>query len=114
MTGKEKEMAQLTACLDTSDFWLDGEMLFLAKRPTQILSCLVRHRGFTTSLDALGAIWDEEPEETGYRGTQVEISRLRRVLGRDSIRSRIGVGYVLTIPVEIVGRNGNGASGGKP
>lgn len=93
---------ELRACLETNDYWLDGKLLLLAARETEVLHQLVVHRGRTTPRDRLAAIWDETATENDAHCVQTSINRLRRILGRDAILTRPGIGYVLQIPTLLV------------
>jgi DNA-binding response OmpR family regulator len=93
---------ELRACLETKDFWLDGKMLLLHTRETEVLAQLVIYRGRTTPRDTLSAIWDDTATESDLHCVQNTICKLRQILGRNAIATRPGVGYVLRIPTSLV------------
>jgi DNA-binding response OmpR family regulator len=93
---------ELLVCLETKDVWLDGQMLMLASRETEVLLKLVQNHGRTTSRDLLASIWDETPTEDGVHCVQNIIHKLRMALGVNAIYTRTGVGYVLMIPTRVV------------
>ena len=95
----------LRVCLETKDAWLDGKPLDLPPIRWALLERLVRYgrRGLTTPRDVLVEVWNEtEALKDDYALLQCTITLLRKQLGQGSIVNRIGIGYRLTIPVEIM------------
>ena len=63
-----------------------------------VLAILILHRGEPVSGERLAdELWGERPPATAAKTLQGYISRLRKTLGEDVLRTR-GRGYVLTLP----------------
>ncbi len=63
-----------------------------------VLAILILHRGELVSGERLAdELWGERPPATAAKTLQGYISRLRKTLGEDVLRTR-GRGYVLTLP----------------
>ncbi|MGZ6669694.1 MAG: AfsR/SARP family transcriptional regulator [Solirubrobacteraceae bacterium] len=63
-----------------------------------VLAILILHRGELLSGERLAdELWGERPPATAAKTLQGYISRLRKTLGEDLLRTR-GRGYVLTLP----------------
>ena len=96
-------MPELTVCLDTEDFWLDGKRLILADRPTVLLSKLVSAHGGTVSMERLCACWSFDSEVFDDRHcVMTVVCRLKKILGKESIVKRPGVGYFLNLKVNYI------------
>ncbi len=87
----------------TGDVWLNGERLYLPKRLGETLTMLAEGRGKTVSNEKLCRQfgWDDDVVDDRH-ALQVIMTRLRRLLGKDAIKVRVRVGYVLTMPVEFI------------
>ncbi|QZY29040.1 AfsR/SARP family transcriptional regulator [Nocardioides coralli] len=74
------------------------EHVLRSGRQAGLLAVLALHRNQTVPLDVIvDALWGHEPPSTVRNTLQVHVSGLRRLLGRDAIRSS-GVGYTLDMP----------------
>ena len=93
---------KLVVDVDTGDAWLDGKRLVLSARLGVVLTLLVKAQGRTVTCAALCAACEEDALIYARRIIGMTIYRLRKILGRDSIATRYGVGYVLLIPAEVV------------
>jgi DNA-binding SARP family transcriptional activator len=69
-----------------------------AAKQRAVLAILILHRGELVSADRLAdELWGEHPPATAAKTLQGYISRLRKTLGEDLLRTQ-GRGYVLTLP----------------
>jgi DNA-binding SARP family transcriptional activator len=69
-----------------------------AAKQRAVLAILILHRGELVSADRLAdELWGERPPATAAKTLQGYISRLRKTLGDDLLRTR-GRGYVLMLP----------------
>lgn len=77
----------------------DGEPVALSSRAIDLLVTLVRHRGEVVSSDVLLAqAWSGRVVDEG--NLYVQMSSLRKLLGREAIRSVYGRGYQLTMAAD--------------
>ena len=73
----------------------NGEMLHLTKTEFQLLRCfLINQRLTLTRGQLLNQVWglDFDGDE---RTIDTHIRRLRKKIGEDMIKTRVGIGYVL-------------------
>jgi len=93
-------MHELKVCMETEDFWLDGKRLILAQRPTAILVKLASRMGGTVSMDSLCKCWGFDDSVFDDRHCVMNVvCRLKKILGKDSIITRPGIGYFLNMKV---------------
>lgn len=77
---------------------LDGDPLELTVREHAVLEALLRRRGqVVPRAELLAAVWDAEFDGS-TNVVDVYVSRLRRKVGEEYIRTVRGVGFVLEIP----------------
>jgi DNA-binding response OmpR family regulator len=99
-------MSELKVCIETKDFWLDGKRLLLTGRISEVLCVLALSNGHTALYSKFRCVWEDYDMSVRYdrHALQNLVSRLRKVIGGESIITRDGVGYVMTIPVVFVGQ----------
>jgi DNA-binding response OmpR family regulator len=88
---------------DTHDYWLDGKPILVTWTEGEIMARLCQYAGYTTPLDVLLEIWGESRAQYGYHIVSNAIGRLKAKLPAGAIECRKGIGYRLTLPVEMVG-----------
>ena len=74
---------------------LNDELINLSRKEFNVLQILLEANGrvvTTTALESKLYSWDEEISSNSI---QVHISNLRKKLGKESIKTLIGIGYVI-------------------
>lgn len=81
---------------------VDGRPVAIGPRTLEVLAVLLeRHRVVVTARELLDLVWaDSDVEESNV---QVQISLLRKVLGRDAVVTIPGRGYRIGLPVQEIG-----------
>ena len=108
LNQRVKNLSKRFALEDTNKIQLDSDMIFyvqkhlivkenkeyeISKKESHILSYLIARQGRTISFDELVQNiwnWDDIPSETTIR---VYIKNIRKILGKDKIRTIRGFGY---------------------
>ena len=80
----------------------DGRPVAIGPRTLEVLAVLLeRHQAVVTARELLDLVWaDSDVEESNV---QVQVSLLRRALGRDAVVTVPGRGYRMGLPVQEIG-----------
>ena len=103
MSNPDHRQRTLTIDLSTGDAWLHKRRLFLSESLTQPLVLLAKAGNRTLLEDdlyqTLGLDRDHKQDRHLVHSC---MNRLRKILGRDAIVTRVRVGWVLLLPVHVL------------